>query len=272
VRRWRRAPSARVLAAAALAAAVAGAAYWAATRGASTPAEPIDVIAEAERRLGIDLHSARIPTNGIRLHVVEAGPGDGPPVVLLHGMPEFWWGWAGQIARLARAGFRVIAPDQRGYNLSDKPPRVEAYRMAYLAQDVVGLIEELGYESVYLAGHDWGGIVAFQVAVRRPAAVRKLVVFNSFHPFALEEASRRPEDGEDTITWYRVMFQLPWIPELVTPLGGWAFFVKMLRDTSREGTFPDEELAYYRQAWSREGAIRSMLHWYRAYADFRFPG
>ena len=96
-----------------------------------------------------------IAANGIRLHVIEAGPEDGPLVLLLHGFPEFWYGWSQQIAPLAAAGFRVVVPDQRGYGLSDKPMGVRAYNLDELALDVVGLIDALGREKAHVAGHDW---------------------------------------------------------------------------------------------------------------------
>ena len=95
-----------------------------------------------------------IQINGISLHVVQAGPEDGQPVLLLHGFPEYWRGWEKQIPALARAGFRVIVPDQRGYNLSDKPRGLSAYRMDVLARDVVGLMDALHIPKAIVAGHD----------------------------------------------------------------------------------------------------------------------
>src|SRR5262245_12572160 len=93
---------------------------------------PIDQVEIGRRTLGIDLRASMVPVGDVRLHVVEAGPADGPPVLLLHGFPEFWWAWKAQIPRLAAAGFRVIAPDQRGYDTSDKPADVAAYRQSIL--------------------------------------------------------------------------------------------------------------------------------------------
>ncbi|MCU0465000.1 MAG: alpha/beta fold hydrolase, partial [Anaerolineae bacterium] len=97
-----------------------------------------------------------IKTNGITLHVVTAGPADGQPVVLLHGFPEFWYGWKEQIPALAAAGYRVIVPDQRGYNQSDKPKGVEQYTLDKLTGDIAGLLDALGYADAYIVGHDWG--------------------------------------------------------------------------------------------------------------------
>src|SRR4028119_1123949 len=101
-----------------------------------------------------------------RLHVVEAGPEDGPLVILLHGFPEFWYGWRKQIGPLAAAGFRVVAPDQRGYGLSDKPRGLDAYNLDRLAGDVIGLIDALGRDRAHVVGHDWGGNVAWWLGIR----------------------------------------------------------------------------------------------------------
>ncbi len=106
-------------------------------------------------------HFSRIATNGIKLHVAEAGPVDGPPVFLLHGFPEFWYGWRNQIAPLAARAFHVIAPDQRGYNLSDKPKGIASYDLDQLAADVVGLANHFGLESFAVGGHDWGAAVGW---------------------------------------------------------------------------------------------------------------
>jgi epoxide hydrolase 4 len=228
----------------------------------------LDVVAAGRAALGVPLESAWVPTNGITLHVVLAGPKHGPPVVLLHGYPEFWWGWHKQIAALARAGFRVIAPDQRGYDLSDKPSGVEPYRLQHLELDIVGLMRQLGYEATYLAGHDWGGVVAWRLAIDYPQHVRKLVIFNMGHPLAFRDAAQDTAHEEASISWYRTFFQIPWIPELVMRFGDWEMLAQNLRDTSRPGAFSEEEMRYYKSAWARPGAMGSMINWYRA--GFRY--
>ena len=124
----------------------------------------------------IPLEDGFIGTNGIRLHVVQAGPKDGPAVVLLHGFPEFWRGWARQIEPLAAAGYRVIVPDQRGYNLSDVPKGAKAYSMEELGKDITGLLDALGHKDCFLAGHDWGAVVAWGVALTYPERVRRLAI------------------------------------------------------------------------------------------------
>src|SRR5215212_5318692 len=115
------------------------------------------------RRMAAEIEHGFIETNRVRLDVAEAGPADGPLVILLHGFPECWYGWRHQIAPLAAAGLRVVAPDQRGYNLSDKPAGIAAYRLDMLADDVIGIADALGQERFAVAGHDWGGVVAWHL-------------------------------------------------------------------------------------------------------------
>ncbi len=228
---------------------------------------PIDSVQVARDRYSIALRSETVATNGIRLHVVEAGPPDGPLVVLLHGYPEFWWGWKEQLARLAKAGMHVVVPDQRGYNSSDKPRDIAAYRPNELVADVVGLIDHYGGKAD-LAGHDWGGFVAWRVAISRPDSVRRLVVFNMAHPLAFDDL-KKLDNKPESISWYRTFFQIPVVPEVTGRIGNWYMLVKSLQDSSRPGTFTDDELAHYRYAWDRDGAMRTMINWYRA--GYRYP-
>jgi pimeloyl-ACP methyl ester carboxylesterase len=219
-----------------------------------------DALQAAREELRLPLERRFVDVGEVELHVVLAGPADGPPVVLLHGFPEFWYAWRGPLAVLARAGFRVIAPDQRGYNRSAKPGAREAYRVDRLAADVAGLIAALGYEDAFLAGHDWGGGVAWQMALRHPQRVRRLAVLDTPHPRAAEGYESR----EESVSWYRSFILLPWIPEWAARLGNWRLLGGSLRSSSRPGTFPERVLDQYRSAWDREGAISSMADWYRA--------
>ena len=137
-----------------------------------------------------ELREGYAEVGDVRLHYVEAG--DGPLIVLLHGFPEFWYGWRLQIEPLAAAGFRVVAPDLRGYNLSSKPDGVAAYDADKLAADVRGLIHERGAESALLVGHDWGGTAAWTLAMNHPEVVDRLAILNAAHPRKLNEGLRHP--------------------------------------------------------------------------------
>ncbi len=202
-------------------------------------------------------------TNGVNLHVVMAGPSDGPLVLLLHGFPEFWYGWRRQIPALAAAGYHVWAPDQRGYNRSDKPAGVGAYGIETLAKDIVGLIDASGREQVYLVGHDWGAAVAWWVAGRYPERVKKLAILNVPHPAVMQRTVW--EDAEQRKkSWYIFFFQLPWLPEKSLSDNGYTNAIRALKGSSRRGTFSDDDLIAYRQAWSQPGALTGMLNWYRA--------
>ena len=132
-----------------------------------------------------------IQTNGIRLHVVQAGTENGPLVILLHGFPEYWYGWRHQIEPLAAAGFWCWAPDQRGYNLSDKPEGVDAYRIDTLAGDILGLIEAAGQDKAVIVGHDWGAAVAWHLATYYPERVEKLCILNVPHPSVMVQTLRK---------------------------------------------------------------------------------
>lgn len=210
-----------------------------------------------------EMHPTTIATDGVTLHAVQGGPEGGAPVLLLHGFPEPWSCWRHQLAPLAGAGFRVTAPDQRGYNRSDKPPRVADYRLELLAADVVGLIDAAGRPKVALVGHDWGGIVAWWVAITHPERVERLAILNAPHPVAFRR-HLRTHPGQLLRSWYVFFFQLPLLPEANFRRRDFAPLARALRATSRPGTFRDEDLDDYRRAWSEPGALRSMVHWYRA--------
>jgi len=229
---------------------------------------PRDAVAAGEAKLGIDLESRRVSTNGIDLHIVEAGPKEGPPVVLLHGFPEFWWAWIEQIGPLAKAGFRVIVPDQRGYNESDKPLAVADYQMATREQDIIGLIDSLGYQTVYLAGHDVGGSVAWHLVIDYPDRFRKFVVFDVAHPLSFRDVEKGSQ--RKTTSWHRTLAQLPYVAEYVARFANWALIVTTMRGSARPGTFPNDEMKLYRSAWARPGANTGMANWLRAQAQY--PG
>jgi pimeloyl-ACP methyl ester carboxylesterase len=209
----------------------------------------------------MDYH--HIATNHIHLHVAQAGNPDGPLVILLHGFPEFWYGWRRQIPALASAGYRVWAPDQRGYNLSDKPDGIAAYNLDELAADVIGLINAAGQEKTYLVGHDWGAAVAWRVANQYPERLKRLVVMNVPHPTVMTQHVRR-SFAQLRKSWYILFFQIPWLPEALSKRKDWQMALQALTHTSHPGAFTPDDLGLYRQAWAQPKAYTSMLNWYRS--------
>jgi len=211
----------------------------------------------------VDAESASIETNGVRLHTVQAGPEDGPLLVLLHGFPECWYGWHRQLGPLATAGYRVVIPDQRGYNLSEKPAGVGSYHIRELAADVVGLIDALGYDQAAVAGHDWGAAVAWWLALEYPERLSQLCVVNVPHPTVFERTLRSSWSQRKN-SWYIALFQLPYLPELTASLGDYWLLTNSLESSSRPDAFTKADLECYRLAWSQPGALMGMINWYRA--------
>lgn len=205
-----------------------------------------------------------LKVNGdITLHVVFAGPEDGAPVILLHGFPEFWYGWHNQIDVLAAQGYRVIVPDQRGYNLSDKPKGVRSYNLNALRDDVIGLMDALGYDKVRLVGHDWGGAVAWWTAITQPARLHKLGVLNLPHPLVFTRTVRSSFE-QMRKSWYFGFFQLPAIPEAMLSRDDFRSMTEALIGSGKRTTFSQDDLAKYREAWGQSGALTAMINWYRA--------
>lgn len=201
--------------------------------------------------------------NDVRLHAMEAGPPDGPLYILLHGFPEFWYGWRKQIPALAAAGYHVIAPDQRGYNLSDKPRDIRSYAVSELAADVLAIAAGRVFK---LAGHDWGAAVAWAVALRAPQQIHRLTILNVPHP-AVMMRHLRSDPGQILRSWYMFFFQLPGIPESLFRLVG----RRTLTETSRPGTFTPEDLDRYSESWRQPGSVTGMINWYRALMRARPP-
>ena len=203
-----------------------------------------------------------VETNGVALHVVEAGPRDGPPVVLLHGFPEFWYGWRSQLPALAAAGLRLIVPDQRGYNTSAKPQGIASYAVERLAGDVLGLLDEAGERRACVVGHDWGALVGWWLALAHPERVERLAVLNVPHPAVMRrQLATNPRQA--LRSWYVLFFQLPGLPETLLRRGEYAMLARAVRG-GRRGTCTDADLACYREAWAQPGALRAMVDWYRA--------
>lgn len=211
----------------------------------------------------IQPYDKMIETNGIKLHIVQKGDSESPLVLLLHGFPEFWYGWRQQIDFLAGMGFRVVVPDQRGYNLSDKPKGIDAYRIDNLTLDIIGLIDALKYKKATIIGHDWGGMIAWQLAIKYPERLEKLIILNIPHPKVMKKTLLKSW-RQKRKSWYIFFFQIPWFPEFILSRINFALLRKVLIKSSHRGTFSETDLKQYQEAWSKKNALRSMINWYRA--------
>jgi pimeloyl-ACP methyl ester carboxylesterase len=163
----------------------------------------------------------------------------------------------------------VLVPDQRGYGLSDKPAGVAAYTLDNLADDVLGLADALGRERFAVVGQDWGGVVAWHLAGRTPDRVSRAAVLNAPHAATLWRYLRsHPKQAAKS--WYVACFQLPWLPELVLGMAGFAVLRRVMRGSARPGTFAAADFLHYQAAWAEPGALTAMLNWYRALRRYVF--
>jgi pimeloyl-ACP methyl ester carboxylesterase len=206
------------------------------------------------------MESKFITANGIKFHYVEEGTGE--LVILLHGFPEFWYGWRNQIPVLSKK-YRVVAPDMRGYNLTDKPAHVSDYKIEILAKDIAELIKVLGEEKAIVVGHDWGAAVAWAVASLHPDVVKKLAILNVPHPAKMQQAFMKFNFSQWRKSWYIFFFQLPFLPEKL--VGNKDFFRKTFDNMCmRKNVFTEVDLKEYAQAYRQPGMITAALNYYRA--------
>jgi pimeloyl-ACP methyl ester carboxylesterase len=202
-----------------------------------------------------------VTVNGVRLHCVVEG--QGPLVLLLHGFPETSHAWRKQIPALATR-FRVVAPDLRGYGGSEKPKGIAAYRTSVVAKDIVGLIHAFDAERAHVVGHDWGGAVAWAVAIEQPEAVDRLVALNCPHPAVMAKALRL-NWSQFRKSWYIFAFQVPWLPEWALRRDGARALKQTLRGfTKRPETFTEMDLDEYARAFSAPDAATAAINYYRA--------
>jgi pimeloyl-ACP methyl ester carboxylesterase len=200
-----------------------------------------------------------IDTGAVRLHVVTAG--EGPPVILLHGFPSFWQTWRHQIAPLAAAGYRVIVPDLRGCNLSEKPRGIAHYTVDRVAGDIVGLSRALGAERATVVGHDWGAVVAWALAMTWPDLVERLMVINVTHPSITRRKLYTPQ--RLLKWWYMLFFQLPWLPELLLRQPQ-VLADGLKRIAVRKEAWTSEDVRAHVEAFRQPGAATASLNYYRA--------
>ncbi len=196
----------------------------------------------------------------VRLHYATAG-NDEKLVLLLHGFPEFWYSWRHQLVDLSDE-YTVVAPDMRGYNLSDKPKAVSDYEMDKLADDVTGLIRHFGREKAFVIGHDWGAAVAWAVATKYPEYVKKLVTMQVPHPAAWK---KNQSLKQLLSSWYMFFFQLPNIPEWLLSRNDYkGLAIGLKTSTAKKDVFTKEEIVEYKKAWSEPYALTASINYYRA--------
>ena len=214
-----------------------------------------------------------VEANGQRFEMAQAGDAKSPKLaILLHGFPELNFSWRHQIPVLVEQGWRVWAPNMRGYGASSKPDGVEAYRIDTLLQDVAALIDlaktENSATEVMLVAHDWGAIVAWMFAIRQIRPLDRLVIMNVPHPKCAEREIRKWRQLRKS--WYIFFFQIPWLPERLL-LARYARAVRraFTGTAANKGNFSKEALAVYVKAAQRPGAMTAMLNYYRAL--MRYP-
>lgn len=203
-----------------------------------------------------------IDCDGVKLHAAKAGARDRPPVVLLHGFPEFWYSWRHQIPALVDAGFSVVAPDLRGYNLSDKPAGREFYHLDRLVSDVACTVRSTGHSRAHIIGHDWGGILSWAFAGRHAELLDRLVIMNAPHMEAYRRKARRPP--QLFMSWYVALFCLPGISEFALSANNYAAIRDMFSNkTARKEAFSSTDIDKYVQAIAQPGALTAALNWYQ---------
>jgi epoxide hydrolase 4 len=204
----------------------------------------------------------RVAANGINFEVATMGAGD-RLALCLHGFPEHAYSWRYQMPLLAKLGYRVWAPNLRGYGNTDSPQEVSAYKTRTLVEDVAALIKAAGAKETLLLAHDWGGVLAWSLAMYQPQLIDRLAILNLPHPACFARELRRPPQLFKS--WYIYFFQLPWLPELMLGRNHGRAASGVVRGTSRNpARFSDEDLEVYRANAARPGGLTAMINWYRA--------
>ncbi len=208
-----------------------------------------------------DFQHQMLEVGDLNMHVVLEGEEHAPLIVLLHGFPEFWYSWRHQIKPFAAAGYRVVAVDQRGYNLTDKHG---PYDIFTLSDDVANLIRALGYDkAAAVMGHDWGGAITWTFGARYPELVDKLIVCNVPHPSVGKTVLQSFYLPQIFKSWYIAFFQIPGLPERAISMNDYKGLTDGLKHAAKD-MISDEELSYFKTAWSQPGALSAGIDWYRA--------
>ena len=209
-----------------------------------------------------DVKMIRVAANGIHFEVATMGAGD-KLALCLHGFPEHAYSWRNQMPLLASLGYRVWAPNLRGYGGTDSPQEISAYRTSTLVADVTALIKSSGAKETLLIAHDWGGALAWILAMRQPELINRLVIMNLPHPACFARELRRPR--QLLRSWYIFFFQIPGLPELLLRRNDARPIGDMFRHTSRRRPpIPEAAIDVYRRNAMRPGGLTAMLNWYRA--------
>ncbi|MGH9761845.1 MAG: alpha/beta fold hydrolase [Blastocatellia bacterium] len=216
--------------------------------------------AEKSEHSSPELKDNYATVNGVKLHYVTAGKGK--LIMFLHGFPEFWYEWKNQLADFGK-DYLAVAPDMRGYNLSEKPEGVDQYRIPNLIEDVRALAEHLGYKKFTLVGHDWGGVVAWAFGIAHPECLDKLIIINAPHPGVFQrELQSNP--AQQKASAYMLMFRGPQAEQLLSANDYGALVGVVLGQGLKEGFFTEADKKAYIEAWSQPGALTGGLNYYRA--------
>ena len=206
------------------------------------------------------IEHAYADVNGVRLHYAFCG--GGPLIMFLHGFPEYWDMWKGQLKEFGK-DHMAVAPDMRGYNLSSKPQEVSQYKQKYLMEDIRQLAESLGYKKFTLVAHDWGGAVAWTFAMFYPQYLEKLIIVNSPHPVTFER-ELRDNPGQRKASSYMLLFRSPEAEKKLSK-NNYSWLLNMaFGDIIKSGVLKEEDIQGYINAWSQLGALTGGLNYYRA--------
>lgn len=208
-----------------------------------------------------------IETNGIKMHYVKAG--EGPKlVVMAHGFPEFWFGNYNILKSFVGSKeYTAVAPDMRGYNLTEKPGEIKDYQVKNMVDDLIGLAKGLGHDKFNLIGHDWGGIVCWWLAIVHPDVLEKFIIINSPHPIVFVREMRE-NPAQQAGNTYTQMFRSEGSEAKVSANNFEILVTMMMTDGLKSGVFTEKDKKIYREAWSRPGALTGGLNWYRASSQY----